>query len=641
HLVGYANNADQLAFAAAGSGRVIRVVDGVGWGFTSSDDEVIVGRNGPDGIQLVRVNLQTGVEQPYALLRKGPDDFFSITDDSRISALRPASSAEVTVRELSTGRVLHRLRPEPGTPSFFDVNFRGGYLVITSLEGPPMPGTPARYDIWSVQPWRRVGAIDDPRGSAGPSFAVDRSGGRFAVAHTDGSVTVWNLRTGARSDLHGRHNAAATGVGFSPDGKTIVSTGDDAQVLVWDAGSGELRETLTGHTGRTFGPAFTRNGATLQTVGLDGAAITWDVAGSQRLGRPFRAGAGNEVAEDRGDPAPRFAVSPDGRRVAVTQGNGRLAVVELATGQGVFEIRSGGRLLDVAWSPDGRELATAAVRGRVATWSALDGTVRRSFSGIPGRLPPGAARPRLVAPTNDVFAIAYSPNGEILAASAADGRILRWNAHSGEPLGRSFTAGKAAEGYVAFGLDFSPDGDKLAAAFESGFAVVWRLSDERELYRVNIDDGYGRGSSVAFSPDGRLLATGGGTGEIKLWDAESGQPRGRTLTGTAGWVLSLDFDRTGELLVSSGTDGATRIWDVERRAPFGSPLPGLDNLWANSQLTPSGDRLVVVYSTGPGFIWQMTPSSWERHACTVAGRTLTEREWELYVPGRSYDPACE
>ncbi|MGI8606250.1 MAG: WD40 repeat domain-containing protein, partial [Gaiellaceae bacterium] len=340
-------------------------------------------------------------------------------------------------------------------------------------------------------------------------------------------------------------------------------------------------------------------------------------------------------------PAPTLAVSPDGQRLAVTQGNGRVGVLELATARRVFEPPRGERVLDVAWSPDGRELASAAQRGQVASWSALDGTLRQSFSGIPAKLPPGAARPRLTAPTNDVFAIAYSPDGRILTASAADGRILRWAAGSGARIGKPLTAGKPPEGYVAFDLAFSPDGEKLAAAFESGFAVVWRLSDGKELYRTNIDDGYGRGSSVAFSPDGRLLATGGGTGEIKLWDAQTGQRDGRTLRGTNGWVLSLDFDRTGRLLVSSGTDGSTRIWDVERRAPFGSPLPGLDNIWANSKLTPSGDWLAVVYSTGLGFVWQMTPSSWEQHACSVAGRALTKREWDLYLSGRSYDPACK
>jgi WD40 repeat protein/class 3 adenylate cyclase len=640
NLLGYANNASQLAFVDARSGRVVRVVDGDGWGFTASDDEVIVGRGHPDGIHLVRVNLKTGSEGPYAVLRKGPDDFFSITDDSRIFAVRPVSSPEVTLREAKTGRVLHRVRPASGAPPFLDVNFRSRYLVITSLKGPPRPETPNRYDIWRLRPWGHVATVDDPRGSAGISFAIDRSGERFAAGHVDGSITVWDVRRDVSRDLHGRHNASVQGLGFSPDGRTIVSTGDDAQVLVWNAVSGELRQTLTGHTGRAFGPAFGPDERTLYTAGLDGAAIAWDLEGSRRLGRPFQAGAGNEVALDRGDSAPTFAISPDGGRLAVTQADGHVAVLEVATGRRMFEAPTGGRLLDIAWSPDGQELATASVRSRVATWSALDGSLRRSFPGIPAKLPPGAAPPGPSAPTNDVFAIAYSPDGTTLAASAGDGRILRWDVRSGERIGKPFTAGKAAESSAALDLAFSPNGENLAAAFESGFAVVWRLSDGKELYRVDIDDGYRRGSAVEFSPDGRMLATGGGSGEIKLWNAESGERDGRTLTGTAGWLLSLDFDRTGRLLVSSGTDGSTRIWDVETRAPFGSPLPGLDNIWTNSRFTPSGDRLVVVYADGHGFVWQMAFSAWAQHACDVAGRTLTEREWRLYLPDRSFDPAC-
>ncbi len=219
------------------------------------------------------------------------------------------------------------------------------------------------------------------------------------------------------------------GVGFSPDGKTIVSTGDDAQVLVWGVQSGELRQTLTGHTGRVLGPTFSPDGR--RPAGLDGAAITWDLDGSRQLGRPFQASTGNEVPFWR--PAPNFAVSPDGRKVAVTQASGRVAVLDLATRRAVFETpNAGGRLLDVAWSPDGQELATAAVQGRVATWSALDGSPRKSFTGIPAALPPGAARPRLAAPTNDVSAISYSPSGAILAHL----RNGRENPSLGCPLGR-------------------------------------------------------------------------------------------------------------------------------------------------------------------------------------------------------------
>ncbi len=145
-LVAYANNASQVAFVDARSSRIIRVVDGDGWGFTSADDEVIVGRGRPDGIHLVRVNLMNGAERPYAVLRKGPDDFFSITDDGRVFAVRPVAS-QVMLSDAVTGRVLHRVRPAAGAPAFYDVNFRGRYLVITSLKGPPLPDTPDRYDV--------------------------------------------------------------------------------------------------------------------------------------------------------------------------------------------------------------------------------------------------------------------------------------------------------------------------------------------------------------------------------------------------------------------------------------------------------------------------------------------------------------
>jgi WD40 repeat protein len=138
----------------------------------------------------------------------------------------------------------------------------------------------------------------------------------------------------------------------------------------------------------------------------------------------------------------------------------------------------------------------------------------------------------------------------------------------------------------------------------------------------------------------RSVATGGGNGEIRFWDAETGRQRGRSLAGTPGWLLSLDFYRDGRRLVSAGSDGATRFWDVERRAPFGSPLPGFDDEHARALLVPKADRLVTVYGSGAGFVWDLAADVWKRRACSVAGRALTQREWELYLPNRSYGPAC-
>jgi WD40 repeat protein len=127
---------------------------------------------------------------------------------------------------------------------------------------------------------------------------------------------------------------------------------------------------------------------------------------------------------------------------------------------------------------------------------------------------------------------------------------------------------------------------------------------------------------------------------VRFWDAKTGATRSRSITASAGWVSSLDFDRTGEILVTGGTDGTTRHIDVESRVLIGSPLPGFDNVLENAELTPDGRRVIVVYETGSGFVWDVDPALWKRHGCAVAGRDLTRAEWDQFLPDRDYRPVC-
>jgi WD40 repeat protein len=524
---------------------------------------------------------------------------------------------------------------------------QSGHLTLLGGKGSDPFSAPGHFVFWSLDPWQHVATVDDPRSGIFAS-SLDREARSFAVGHIDGSITLHDLVAGTSRDVAGRHNGAVQGVSFSADGTTLGSGGDDGVAFVWRVASGELVASLEAHNGKIFAPAFGPDGRTVHTAGLDGAAILWDLEGSRRLGRPFRAGSGNGTSEESAraarEPTSHVALSPDGRRAAVPQDTAGIAVVDLHSGKQLFVTpRPSGKVLDVAWSPGGEEIATGAVGGELEIWSADDGSrVQRSFHGTPSKFPPGPDVPPDA--TNDVHTIAYSPDGAQLAAALSDGRILRWDARTGTPIGASL-GGEKSPARPALDLAYSPDGDKLAAAIvniegEGGVAIVWSLPEGDELYRANIDDGYGRGSAVAFTPDGRLLATGGGSGEIKFWDATTGARAGTSLTGTAGWVTSLEFDPTGELLVSGSTDGFTRLWDVPRRAPFGTPLPGLENIDLTARLTADGKRVVAVYSVGQGFDWQLEPAAWKRHACAVAGRTLTESEWELYLPGEEYAPAC-
>jgi alkanesulfonate monooxygenase SsuD/methylene tetrahydromethanopterin reductase-like flavin-dependent oxidoreductase (luciferase family) len=91
--------------------------------------------------------------------------------------------------------------------------------------------------------------------------------------------------------------------------------------------------------------------------------------------------------------------------------------------------------------------------------------------------------------------------------------------------------------------------------------------------------------------------------------------------------------------VSSGTDGTIRLVDVKTRSVAGI-LPGPDNTWVAAIMDPVGQRLVAEYATGQAFDWTVNPDDWARQACAVAGRSLTQAEWDQYLPTTSFDPSC-
>jgi DNA-binding SARP family transcriptional activator/WD40 repeat protein len=626
------NNRQRVALIDTSTYRARRVIDGEA-GFFSDDGRVVVLRD--SGFSLV--DPQTGAASPVDLSLEV--DAQSIGSDLSFAAGSFVSGRprnEVTVWGLR-GRqgVLHRMTAHAGL-QVAEVGVSSGRLFV--FESSNRTGLSpfqlrsallgrVTVEVWSLDPWRRLAdvSLSEALGHGLAPWAIDRPGRLAAFGEADGSVTIVDLGTGSSRKLRGRHGGNVIGVGFSPDGRTIVSTGDDDHVLVWDLATGSLRETLTGHAGRVFGPAFSPNGKTLYTVGLEGEAIAWDLGGARRFGPRFRAGSGNlDPTSDIDGEVARFALSPDGRRIATAESNGRTAVVDRVTGRQLFETPRAPhdqRILDVAWNPDGQTFVTVGAFGDVQSWHAADGSRAISFQGLFGQT---------------AHAVAFNRDGTVVAAASEVGGVYLWDARTGKPMG-----GPLYTDTPAYDLAFSPDGKELAAALlGNGVAYVWRLPSERLAFIVTIDDEVNRGDAVAFSPDSKLLATGGGSGVVRFWDAQTGRQVGGSLLATAGHVLSVAFDPTSRLLVTGSTDGVPRLWDVRNQNPVGSPFPALDNVSAEAAFTASGNGIVTVYASGEAFSYDLRPSSWERRACSVAGRSLTREEWAQYLPGRAYRPAC-
>jgi WD40 repeat protein/DNA-binding SARP family transcriptional activator len=443
---------------------------------------------------------------------------------------------------------------------------------------------------------------------AGGAAALSPTRDEAAFGHHDGSVTLVDLGTGNRRAMSGRAVGDIQAVGFSGDGASLATGAEDGTIAVWDA-SGGLRETFVGHSAAVRAAVFSPDARTLFTAGSDGIVIAWDVGGSRRLGQPFR------FARATGDVSTASAVSPDGRLLATSPGEGRAtlwrtrALMPLAG-----DLRSPiGRVNALSFSRDGKLLA-AAGSDRAVIWD----VARTEISRV------------LPVAEHGAHAIAFSPNGETVAIGQANGSDVLYDLRTGGRVARFIHAGSTDS------VGFSPDGKLLASASLDGTVTLWDVTSKAAVARFT---GAVAVFAVAFSEDGRYLAAGDSSGTVVLWDVARGRIAGRTLTGHGGGVGGVAFDPSGKTLVSSSSDGKLRLWDVATRRLIGAPLPGATT-GGTTAFFPDGKHVLGVFGSGVGVVWNVEPDAWNAAACRIAHRDLTRTEWNDYLPDRRYRHAC-
>ncbi len=450
--------------------------------------------------------------------------------------------------------------------------------------------------------------------------ALAPTGDTAAFGQNDGSVKLVDLRTRAVRPMARRAPGRVIAVGFSADGKMLATASDDGSVNVWDVPTRSLRETFAGHAAAALGVHFSPDGTMLYSGSSDGTAQVWDVRGERRLGRPFRFDPATEMGQGEHTPAQdastAVAVSPDSSLFATSPGPGRVTIWRTRDQAVVGELRAPlDDVYSLAWSHDGRLIAATGNAPQTVVWNI---ETRKIVSLLAHGGPMGA------------LGVAISPDDKLAATAGIDGTLRVYDLRTGRPISSVQVRGSLQD------LDFSADGERVAGASLAGDIAIWNL-DRRKLERtIRHGDAI---VSIRFSPDGKEIATGDLPGNVDFWDPATGRQSRRTLGGQGGIVNSVTFDPTGTQVIAASADGKLRLWDLASGKLVGTPLPGADT-GGSGVFFSDGKQVIAVFPSGKGIIWNVDPAAWKTHACRLAHRNLTPAEWRDFLPQRRYRAVC-
>jgi WD40 repeat protein len=444
--------------------------------------------------------------------------------------------------------------------------------------------------LWDTRTGRLVGRPLTHGGEVW-SVAFNHDGRRLASGGRDGVVKLWDTVSGDPVGVPLRHGASVWGVAFSPDGTLLASAGGDVggsygTVRLWDAASGLPHGApLTSGRGAVWAVAFSSRGV-IAAAGQDGRVRMWSAA----TGRP------TGVTTAPGGWVLALAFSPDGRLLATAgtsgtgamSGTGAIRLWDAGTGQPRGGPLDGGQktVRGLAFSPDGALLASSGADRTVAFWSVATG--RPTLT-------------RLIGHTQDVDGLAFSPDGRSVATAGWDGGVRLWD------LAQTATVSRAFVGHldVVQGVDVSPDGADIATASADGTAQIWDIASGREI-GTPLRSGEDEVNAVAWSHDQRMLAAVDEGGQMVLWHLQPGStPRPERISIAWQGLPTVAFSPDNRLVAVGTADGPVLLWDVVAGHLRGAPLTGHDAVVNGVAFDAGGRTLATASSDGTIRLWDV------------------------------------
>lgn len=429
------------------------------------------------------------------------------------------------------------------------------------------------------------------------------------------------------------HIAPVHAVALSPDGRTVVSAGDDRTIRRWNTATGApVGPPLVGHSGSVEGLVISPDGRTIVSSSDDRTIRRWDATTGKPLGLPLR-GHEKEVKS--------VGISPDGRMIVSAAMDRTVRRWRADTGAPVGRPLHGhtDSVWSVAFGQDGRTIVSGGYDGTVRRWDARtgeqlgpplrghtgpvvdvavdirhsllvsageDGTVRR-WDAITG----ASLGDPLRGHTHRVEAVAITPDGRTIISGGRDRTLRFWDAETGRARGEPLAGHNDQVRFVAVG----GDGLLVATASRDQTVRLWQSAAGPAIGPAlrGVDDQFVR---VALAPDRSMIVSGHTDGSVRRWDATTGAPIGEPLTGHRKQVRSVVFSPDGRVIMTASQDATIRRWDAATGAPVGEPLTGHDEEVDTIAVSPDG-RMIA--STG----WDHTVRRWNAATGMAIGGPLT------------------